>query len=93
MIDSEYRSLNFDNWQIHMQDGNIPILAVSGTQIVILRWDLTSFTDQKALGAGLLELTVHSVQQSPDYQKDFGMVRVAEILGGRSDMGGKRNHI
>jgi len=27
-------------------------------------------------------LTTHALQRSPDYQKDFGMVRIVEILGG-----------
>ena len=33
-------------------------------------------------GPGLLELTTQSLQRSGDYQKDFGMLRVGEILGG-----------
>jgi len=33
-------------------------------------------------GSGVLELTTYAVERSPDYEKDFGMVRVVEIEGG-----------
>jgi hypothetical protein len=47
-----------------------------------LRWDLRQFAGKKVVGHGLLELTTHSVQQKAERLKDFGIVRVVEILGG-----------
>jgi hypothetical protein len=49
---------------------------------VILRWNLRQFAGKKVVGHGLLELTTHSVQQKAERLKDFGIVRVVEILGG-----------
>ena len=85
MIDIEYPDVNFNDWQIEEKTGKINLLAVSGTQIIILRWDLSQFTGKRVIGSGLLELTTYSVQRSATLQKDFGMIRVVEILGGKPD--------
>jgi hypothetical protein len=82
MIDIEFPALNFNDWKTGDQNEEIILLTVSGTQFVILRWDLSPYQGKKVSGSGLLELTTHSLQRSPQYQKDFGMVRVTEILGG-----------
>jgi hypothetical protein len=58
------------------------VLTVSGTQFVILRWDLSEFKEKDVRRSALLELSPHAVQRSPDFTKDFGMVRIAEIIGG-----------
>jgi hypothetical protein len=81
-IDQEYPDMNFNDWSTHEEESEINLLTVSGTQIVILRWDLEAFRGKKIKGSGLLELTSYSLQRSPQYVKDFGQVRVTEILGG-----------
>jgi hypothetical protein len=83
MIDVEYPDLNFNNWST--QDNSQKkqyVLTINSTQYVILRWDLMKFAGKKVVGSGLLELTTYSLQRSPEYMKDFGMVRVTEIIGG-----------
>jgi hypothetical protein len=57
-------------------------LTVNGTQYIILRWDLSRYAGQKVAGSGLLELTTQSVQRIDKQIKDFGGVRVTEIIGG-----------
>jgi hypothetical protein len=52
---------------------------------VILRFDLRAFAGRKAAGSGLLELTTHSVERKAEEVKDFGIVRVVEILGGDAE--------
>jgi hypothetical protein len=49
---------------------------------VILQWDLSRFAGKKVAGNGLLELTTYSTQRKSEYVKDFGLIRVVEILGG-----------
>lgn len=83
MVDLEYPDMNFNNWYIHSDSGNVALLTVSGTQLVIMRWDLSTFAGKNVMGSGVLELTTHSLQRSPEYSKDFGMIRVTEILGGQ----------
>jgi hypothetical protein len=81
IVDSKFPDLNFNNWL----SGNAEspqLLATGGSQIIILRWDMQEYKGRKASGAGILELITHSLQHSPDYQKDFGMVRICEITGG-----------
>jgi hypothetical protein len=82
VIDSEYPELNFNNWGTKEDTAFLQLLTVSGTQTVILRWDLSSLKGKKVAGPGLLELTTYSLLRSADYQKDFGMIRVTEILAG-----------
>jgi hypothetical protein len=82
MIDFEYPEMNFNNWSAQDESGKICVLTVNGTQYVILRWNLMKFAGKKVKGSGLLELTTCSLQRSPEYMKDFGMVRVTEIIGG-----------
>jgi hypothetical protein len=85
MIDAEFTGLNFNDWKTRDPNGETILLTVNRTQVVILRWDLSSFKGKKIEGSGLLELTTHTLQHSPQYQKDFGMIRVTEILGGDPD--------
>lgn len=83
VIDSRFTTLNFNQWYSGQQDGHhIPVLSANGTQVAIIRWDLGAFKGKKVKRAGLLELSPFSVQRSGDFEKDFGMVRICEILAG-----------
>ncbi len=82
IIDREYPDLNFNNWSRPDEMGRTILLTVSGTQFVILRWDLSAFAGKKVIGSGVLELTTYALQRSPEYVKDFGMARITEIIGG-----------
>jgi hypothetical protein len=83
VIDAQFRDINFDKWHTRDASGTYTnLLTVSGTQWVIMRWDLSKFKGKKIPRSGLLELSPFSVQRSPEIFKDFGMVRVAEIIGG-----------
>jgi hypothetical protein len=82
MIDIQYPDMNFNDWSAQGDSGKIYLLTVDGTQYLILRWDLMKYSGKKVIGSGLLELTTYSLQRSPEYIKDFGMVRVTEIIGG-----------
>jgi hypothetical protein len=82
-IDIENTDVNSNDWYVQDVTGKkINLLTVDGTHDVILRWDLRKFAGKKVAGHGLLELTTHSVQQKAERIKDFGIVRVVEILGG-----------
>lgn len=86
IIDLTYTDYNFNRWGSTDEKGNfVNLLTVSGSQYVILKWDLQKFKNKIADGPALLELTTYSLQNSSDYKKDFGMVRISEILGGASD--------
>jgi len=82
-IDIENTDVNLNDWYVLDAAGHrVNLLAVDGTHYVILRWDLRQFAGKKVVGHGLLELTTHSVQQKAERLKDFGIVRIVEILGG-----------
>jgi hypothetical protein len=82
MIDLENTDVNLNDW--HVQDGarKLRLLTVDGTHVVILRFDLTTFASRTVTGSGLLELTTHAVERKAEDVKDFGHVRLVEILGG-----------
>jgi len=82
MVDAQYPEINFNNWYAVDSTGKINLLNVNGTQWAIMRWDLSAFTGKKVAGSGLLELTTWSVQRLSEEIKDFGQVRIVEILGG-----------
>jgi hypothetical protein len=83
VIDKQFTHLNFNNWHARQSSGeSINLLTVNSTQMAIMRWDLSSLKGKRAKRAAILELTPFSVQRSPDYEKDFGMVRVTELIGG-----------
>jgi hypothetical protein len=81
-IDLENTEVNLDDWSVQDGSKRVRLLAVDGTHDVILRWDLRPFAGRKVSGHGLLELTTHSVQRKAESIKDFGLIRVVEILGG-----------
>jgi len=83
MIDLENTEVNLNDWQA--QDGTgkaVNVLTVDGSHYVILRWDLRAFGGSKVADHGLLELTTWTLQLKAHALKDFGLVRVVEILGG-----------
>ena len=82
-LDIENTDVNANDWYVQDITGKkVNLLTVDGTHYAILRWDLRKFAGQRVAGHGLLELTTYSVQQKAERIKDFGLVRVVEILGG-----------
>ena len=80
MIDLEHPDVNFNAWYAADSDGKARVLTVNGNLVAITRWDLKRFA--RASGAGLLELTTHSVQRTQSELEEFGKVRIVEILAG-----------
>lgn len=86
-INPEFATVNFDDWRF---DAAQRVLTLSANQWIVLRWDLHPWRGRKASGAGLLELTSHSVAAGGKYVEglgkdlgeEFPRVRVIEILGG-----------
>jgi hypothetical protein len=81
-IDRREPDANLADWSAIGTAGPTHVLTVNGTQYVILRWELDRFDGKRIAGSGLLDIKTHSVQRSAERRKDFGMVRVVEILGG-----------
>jgi hypothetical protein len=81
-IDRHEPDAVLQDWSSIDAAGETRVLTVNGAQQVVLRWDLTRFAGRTAARGGVLELRTHSVRRSAAPRKDFGMVRVVEILGG-----------
>lgn len=82
MIDREYPDMSFGNWSTVSDSDTTRLLSVNGEQYIILRWDLKKYAGRRVAGLGVLGLTTYAVLRSPDYEKDFGMIRVCEVMGG-----------
>jgi len=83
MIDLVDTDINENDWSVQDKaKGNINLLTVDETHDVILRWDLSAFAGKSVADHGLLELTTYSLQRKTEYVKDFGLIRVVEVLGG-----------
>jgi hypothetical protein len=82
VVDVAWPDVSLGRWGQKQGSQRKPLLTVSGTQVVLLRFDLGSFAGKRVSGHGLLELTTHSVLRSPTDLEEFGKVRVVEILGG-----------
>ncbi len=82
VIDLQYPGLGFPSWSAYDAGAATPVISVDATRYVILRWDLRGYAGRKVAGAGLLDLTTYALERAPQYEKDFGMVRVCEIRGG-----------
>ncbi len=86
IVDMIYTDYNFNNWGTKNEEGNfINLLTVSGSQYIILKWNFEKYRNMIVTGPAVLELTTYSLQNSPDYKKDFGMVRISEILDGNEN--------
>ena len=81
IIDTQYPDMNFNQWYAQEGSSKTNLLTVSSTQFVILRWDLNKFAQKEIADYGLLELATYAVQRGEEI-KDFGLIRVVEILGG-----------
>jgi hypothetical protein len=81
-IDSEYPDVKFNNLSGVDETGRTILITVNGTQSVILRWDLSAYGGMNVEGSGLLDLTTYSLQRLTEQTKDFGMVRIVEIIAG-----------
>jgi hypothetical protein len=82
MIDLEHRDVRMGRWRALEGGRAIPLRTVDGTHVVILRWDLSAFAGRRVASHGQLELTTRSVERSAEDFRDFGQVRVVEILSG-----------
>lgn len=81
-IDLEATDANLDDWRAREGTRRVRLLAVDGTHVAVLRWDMSAFAGRKVRGSGLLALVTRSVERKEEEAKDFGLVRVVEITGG-----------
>ncbi len=90
LVNTDFPEVNFNNWSVEDANAVSRVLTVKEDQWAVLRWDFEKYRNMIANGAGLLELTTHSVFQGGNYiaaygeefGMEFGKIRVIEILEG-----------
>jgi hypothetical protein len=84
-IDAAYPWVNYSAWS-NMSDPEgsegVEILSATGTQTIILKWDLSKFVGRMPDGWGVLELATDHIEWAPTNQEEFGFLRAVEIKGG-----------
>ncbi len=91
-IDRAEPDANLADWSVVEPEGATTrgLVAVNGTLCTLLRWDFAAWAGRApAPGPALLALTTQSVQRRAERTKDFGMVRVVEILAGDPQWDGR----
>lgn len=83
-VDRQYPGLNFSAWVADGQPGQL-LLPVDGNRLVVFQWDISALKGKRVKGPGQFEFYTHSVYRLAQNPKDFGEVRICEILGGNSD--------
>ncbi|MBN2008595.1 hypothetical protein JW960_04525 [candidate division KSB1 bacterium] len=82
IVDAAYPDMNFNGWCATENGKYKKLLILDASKTIILHWDLQQFSKAQVNGSGLLELTTHTNQRMCPKRKDFGLVRVVEIMGG-----------
>ena len=82
VVDLDNPDVNLGRWSELDGESRPRALTVSGPLLVVLRFDLGAFAGKRVASPGLLELTTRSLLRDAADMKDFGLVRVVEILGG-----------
>lgn len=82
IVDAAYPWVNFAKWTDMSAGDKQPLVAISGSQTTILRFDLSALHNRKPKGWGVLEITTENVGWAPNDLEEFGYLRVAEILEG-----------
>ncbi|MEJ2544878.1 MAG: hypothetical protein P8Y99_12500 [Calditrichaceae bacterium] len=93
LINLDFPDVNFNNWHVTDQKGEIKVMTINANQWAILRWDLAQYKNSNVEEAGILELTTYSAPMGGEYSEVFGedlgmefnKIRVIEILAGKSD--------
>lgn len=101
LLNLDFPEVNFDGWNIREDGEAVRVLTVSARQWPILRWDFDEMASEaapeggavEAEGAGVLELTTHSVFAGGDYVGahgedlgvEFDKIRIFEVFGGPVD--------
>ncbi|WPP52890.1 hypothetical protein [Catalinimonas niigatensis] len=80
-IEHAYPTLNLSTW-VHREEKVLPLDA---SKTILLRWDLSDLKGQQVEGEGQLELYTYAVQRLKENPKDFGEVRIVEIIDGEQD--------
>lgn len=83
-VDLDNPDVNLNDWTIRDGAGTASVVSAGGTHIALLRWDFSEFAGRRVSGPGLLELTTRSLERSASEHPDFGLLRVVEILGGKT---------
>ncbi len=90
-IDLANPEVSFGSWSARDGDRRVDLVTAGGSQIVILKWDLSAYAGKSVEGPGLLEMTTYSLAELGKRLPDFGEARVVEIVGG--DPGWKRESV
>lgn len=77
-VNAAYPDMNFNN--LISETDEVRLLNIDPTGMIILSWDFSSVNGKEINGAGQMELFTHHLIRLSDSPKDFGEIRICEIL-------------
>lgn len=81
-INKQFSRKNFHRWTDPLQQEVTNLLPVSHDQMILLKFDTEKFNHVTPRGVSVLAMHLHHLERSQTFDKDFGIVRLIEILGG-----------
>lgn len=78
MVDIVFPTLNFNQW---VTSDSMWISSVNSGTRTLLRWNFSDFKGKKIIENGQLVIFTHHVARMKKNPKDFGEIRVFEIIG------------
>jgi len=80
-IDSSYPQLALNEWM----EGSEKTLPIDATKTALLKWDFSDQKGRQVKGEGQLEIYTYRLGRLKENPKDFGEVRICEIIAGDKD--------
>lgn len=91
VVSVKYHDQNYESLGNLNEEEVEPILEVDGNKISILRWDFSQYKESRIEGTSVLELSTKSLIKLNENVKDFGLLRISEII--RSSSEWTRNNV
>lgn len=84
IISKKFFDMNFKKWSTIKKQDTIPVVNVSQGRTIILKWKLDNLSKTRVSRAGLLEMNTENVEKFTDTGQEVGLIRVSEIVGGKT---------
>lgn len=88
-IDAMFPDEVLSMWKDETSEKTTSVVQVDQSKTILLKWDLSEFKGKKVTEAGQLEISTDALFRKEKSPKDFGEIRLSEILGVVEDWDGK----
>jgi len=80
MVDREYPERSMDGWTWERKGEAVELISVDESKVALISWDFEDIDPEDIVGEGQLSITAFGLARLSDSEKDFGEIRISEIL-------------